>query len=927
MSHTTRAASSRTLTRLALGACLLASASMTRPQASEAAMSASDSLFAPAVAQQEARLARIAGAGSGALSPEQVFDLLEAGRPNEAAAALARLTGEPRAMARARLRVALTRLDFAAAKPLAQSMGALRDASESERSLYLAYLSAIDDAARIDAITRRDAITPGTDAPLAHLLAAGRLASTLLNYDRAESCFTRVIEATEAAYDSGYARSGRAAALRGLGGVLSQHRDYDGSLARLRESMELEVGPDLLNTLTETLIRLGRTDDAITASEWAVRLNPYSEGAHYTLGNGYARKNYTELFAAHPTKFADTAGRQQFAHADSLLAGGDRRGARTAYEAIVHAHPEWADAAVRLASFEFEEGRFAQVRDLSFAALAQCPDYGRAHATLAKAFEGQRFTVDVHRADYEKRFAATAMPSVAGIERFVVNWNSLSPRHRKRVALSVAPWARYLPVLIEGGSTYYIKPLYMLLCETPGLETIKDTRISYDSRLWDDVRGAGGYNTVTGIEDVERTIFDRYNTVLHELTHQIHRVLTADQSRDIQEHYRLAKQRDDVSKNGYLSRYAGGSVFEYFAEGANALYSPRRDAYDTRDVVRERLDAIDPALRDLVERMIAVRDVSPSYAVAYTNAGDDRVERGEVDAAVAFYDKALARDPRVETALSSSTRARIYKGDRPAMLEAAHRALEAHPGAGDIITIAASAQWYGGMGLDSAIAVLEAGRAKVNAADRYLMQTALGGLYWMRGDAGKSGVQYDSVLAYQSDNPEALWGRAQSLALANDWDAAFAMYERAVRMRTGIPQLRCDYARDLLRAGKLADARAQLDAAALLDPQFPTTEALRGWWWLDSGNADSASVCVQRALGWGEWSDLARIVQGMIETRRGNSAAAEAAWAPLRARIAGNAPPEYVFRKDLSAWQSVHELPAVERALMGIAAPNGVQRP
>lgn len=926
MSHTAGAVPSRTFPRMLLGACLISLVSMSRPQLAEAAMSASDSLFAPIVAQQDARLARIAAAGSSALSPEQVFDLLEAGRPNEAAAALTRMQGEPRAMARARLRVALTRLDFATAKPLAEAMGALRDPNEQERALYLAWLSAIDNSARIDAITRRHAITPGTDAPLADLLAAGRLAATLLNYDRAESCFTRVVEATEAAHDSGYARSARASALRGLGGVLSQRRDYDGSFARLREAMVLDATTDLMNTLTETLIRIGRTDDAITASEWGVRLNPYSEGAHYTLGNGYARKNYAELFAAYPAKFADATGRRQFAHADSLLAAGDRRGGRAAYEAIVHAHPEWADAAVRLASFEFEEGRFTQARDLCFAALAQCSEYGRAHATLAKAFEGQRFTIDVHRADYERRFAATAMPNVPGIERFVVNWNSLSPRHRKRVALSVAPWARFLPVLIEGGSTYYIKPLYMLLCETPGLATIRDTRISYDSRLWDDVRGAGGYNTVTGIEDVERTIFDRYNTVLHELTHQVHSVLTADQSRDIQEHYRLAKQRDDKTKNGYLSRYAGGSVFEYFAEAANALYSPRRDAYDARDVVKERLDAIDPQLRDLVEHMMAVRDVSPSYAVAYTNAGNDRVERGDVDAAVAFYDKALARDPHVESALGSATRARIYKGDRPAMLAAAARAIAEHPGSGDIITMAASAQWYGGMGLDSAIAVLEAGRAKVHAGDRYLVQTALGANYWLRGDAGKSGVQYDSVLAYQSDNPEALWGRAQALALDRDWDAAFAMYERAVRMRTGIPQLRCDYARDLLRAGWLAEARAQIDAAALLDPQLPTTEALRGWWWLESGNADSASACVQRALGWGEWCDMARIVHGMIETRRGNTAAAEAAWAPLRERIARGAPPDYIYRKSLSTWQSVHELPAVERGLMEIATPSPVQR-
>ena len=92
-------------------------------------------------------------------------------------------------------------------------------------------------------------------------------------------------------------------------------------------------------------------------------------------------------------------------------------------------------------------------------------------------------------------------------------------------------------------------------------------------------------------------------------------------------------------------------------------------------------------------------------------------------------------------------------------------------------------------------------------------------------------------------------------------------------------------------------------------------------------NADSASACVQRALGWGEWCDLARIVEGLIETRRGNTAAAEAAWAPLRERIAQQAPPEYVYRRSLSTWESVHELPAVERGLMEIAAPGTMQRP
>ena len=146
------------------------------------------------------------------------------------------------------------------------------------------------------------------------------------------------------------------------------------------------------------------------------------------------------------------------------------------------------------------------------------------------------------------RGAAAEMPEVPGIQQFVVNWQSLSPRHRKRVALSIAPWARYVIVLARGGATFYIKPLYMLLSDCPDMETLHDQRINYDSRLWDDVRGAGGYHTVTGIEDVERTIFDRYDTVLHELSHQVHGVLVADDSREIQEHYRRAKARDDSTK-------------------------------------------------------------------------------------------------------------------------------------------------------------------------------------------------------------------------------------------------------------------------------------------------------------------------------------------------------------------------------------------
>jgi len=172
------------------------------------------------------------------------------------------------------------------------------------------------------------------------------------------------------------------------------------------------------------------------------------------------------------------------------------------------------------------------------------------------------------------------------------------------------------------------------------------------------------------------------------------------------------------------------------------------------------------------------------------------------------------------------------------------------------------------------------------------------------------------VLAYQSDNPSGLQGRAVALALARPVDSAFLQYEAAVRMRTGVVELRNDFARDLLRAGRVAEARVQLAEARLLDEENPTSEALRAWAELIEGHLDAARTHAKQALEWGPWSDLARIVLGAIERRAGAQDAAKAAWAPVEKRIAENAPPGYVFRPKLSTWEEIHALPAVERGLL-----------
>ncbi|HTR97347.1 MAG TPA: tetratricopeptide repeat protein, partial [Candidatus Acidoferrales bacterium] len=729
-----------------LAACALAHLAVTDVRAAAAAHAAAPvalpdtGLFAPVAKQYRGRLERLHALPAGEVTAERLDLLLATGQPDEAARIVPQLpAGHPRRTDWWTARVMLARQDFSGVPAIVEHILALGDrATPLERTLPYRWFVACDDGARLDTLTRaaiaRAAADPGV---VPELIAAGKLAYDRLDYARADSLFSRASSATPLndgpSESFALAARQRSLALTGLALVQQKRREWDRSLVTLREALEADGSDEVLMALTETLIRLGRTDEAISAAEWAVRLAPYDDAAHYLLGNGYARKNYTQLFAAYRAAFADEAGRARIEAADRLLGDGQRDAARGAYAAIVAAHPGWADARVRLASLDFEDGRFEASRDGCFEALRACPEYGRAHAVLAKALEGQRFVVDVHRAGYEARFAAAPMPEIPGIEKFVVNWRALSPRHQKRVALSMAPWKAFIPVLVEGGATYYIKPVYMLLSECPAQRTLRDQRISYDSRLWDDVRGCGGYHTVTGIEDVERTIFDRYNTVLHEFTHQVHAVLTADDSRAIQEHYRAAKARDDRTQDGFLSRYAGGSVFEYFAEGANALESPMRDAYDPREIVRERLDRIDPDLRTLVEGFMARTDVSASYPIAYAAGGDDAVERGRIEEALPLYRKALAREPDNETALVSLARA-YELGERAAQAESvATLAVAAHPASGPARVALADARWHAGRALAAVRDSLAASRPLVRAEDRYQVDVELGVLAWTAG--------------------------------------------------------------------------------------------------------------------------------------------------------------------------------------------------
>ena len=851
--------------------------------------------------------------GGGNLRPfDRAKTLVRLGRLLEARALLDSLplltAGDSAEVAMLRFDMHLLRNDFELAEQVLNAVPEREGSSDGLFRRKMRLLSAQENLAAMDALTgKRIREEPGS---VAGRLDRGNVLYQLLRYEEAEVEYEEALAlATDP--DDGVA------ALHGLLLIAYKGKDYDGAADLGIKA--IEGGPPttgLINSLVTVMIRLGETREAIALCREALLWDPLNERAHYTLGNGYSDMNYSELEAAYPDAFPDEQTGIALHEARELLESGERNRAREMFLAQKRGNPRLADPDLLLGTLFWEEGEPDSAMIYFLSSLEKCPDYGRAHSALAKAMEWKRLRVNVHKQDYEKTFTETAMPVIPGIEDFVLNFDALTERHKKRVALSIEPWGHFLPVLIEVGATYYIKPLYQRLSETPHQELMADLRISYDSRLWDDVRGCGGFHTVTGIEDVERTLFNKYNTVLHELSHQVHYILTPEKKREIQENYRRAKEQEEGGRKTFVTRYQGSSVWEYFAEGMNSIYSPKRDEFDTREIVLERLQEYDPELIELVMGLVRDTSVTKYYAPAYVIASYDKIENAQLESAVELLEKALDRSPNDESALCGMAYARSILQEHDRAVDAGKQATGKHPSAPQPWISRSEALYHKTGSHSDKISLLLEARETVDRNQRYQIELAMGNAYLDRGDLRQAREAFRWVLDYQEDNPQALWGLAYAYGFNGEQEKADDLFKQALRRRSGIVELRVDYANYLIRQERFEEAEEQLTEAAVLDPVSTDVEEASGLLAIYRGDLSEAKTKLQNALEYADYNDIARVLLAHAYVAGGELESAEKTLLPLLGSVERGDPPQYVYVEKKADYLSVHEHPAEERWML-----------
>ena len=794
----------------------------------------------------------------------------------------------------------LKQYDYKAAeKIIRQSLGR-HPKSESSRWLEFRLLQAKEDLPGIDSLSEE--ILDEDTGNLPALLARANLQYRLLDLNRSSEYYTRALQKAKA-------ESWKALAVLGVSRIKYKQNENQIALDTLVAILnERTFSDNLLFAMVQPLLRLGRVQEATRVLEKALEVNPYNEMAHYYLGNGFARFNYTQLVEEYPHIFADDEGQTTLQEAKDLLSAGNVAAAKAKLQRIADAHPDWVEPLTILGSVAWAQAEFENARQYFKAALKICPTYGRAHNGYAKAMEGKRMRESIYRDSDWQTFDARPMPEVFRIDEFIANWHALSPRHQKQVALSVAPWKAFVPVLVESGCTYYIKPLYERLSECPELETLKDLRISYDSRLWDDVRGCGGFNTVTGIEDVERTIYGRYNTVLHELTHQVHYILTPDEKNRIEEVYRNAKERENDGTKTFMSRYQGASVWEYFAEAANAHESPQRNTYDTREIVRERLFKLDTTLVDLVEHFLSVENDEPYYVIGLVNAGGSNLEKGRAEDALVMAQKAREHDATDLSVLELLSHVNSILGHHDIAVQYAETLKTLHPTRAKTYIQYAEAIYHRTGDKKMACKELEKGFPKLVPQESSKLNQALGRAYLRAGDYKKAKQNFAKVLEEQSDRPDALWGMALALGDGGENKDAKTYFEAALERRTGIVELRLDYARFLLQTGDTASARREINEAQLLDPDGGDVLTFVGWLELTEEKWQQALDKFNEANEIAPYNDLAKILKLRALKATSRKAEAKTFAKELRA-VSKNTKPEWVYIPRSADYVSVHEWP------------------
>jgi tetratricopeptide (TPR) repeat protein len=338
-------------------------------------------------------------------------------------------------------------------------------------------------------------------------------------------------------------------------------RDFDGAVARAEEALrqpDARACSELFAAYASALFRQQRNDEAAAAYHEVLRLEPMHIEAHVRLGSGL------------------TPPRDAPASRD-------------------------LDEGVRLA----RRGEHAAAVDAFARALAAAPGHPVAHRLLGEAMLTQRYTLSMPATVPEFARLRDAWPEppldeeLAG--QFVPAFAALSGERKAAARRALGLFHQRLRRLVAMGACHDLLDELERTTDAPARASLRGRR-TFDGRVWDDVRGMGGLRAATGIESLDDALQFGFDTLAHELAHQVHLyAFTHLQRVKIRSLYQAARAR-----GVFLDFYAASNEAEYFGQGVEAFacLAKRPGREVTHGHTRFELLRVDPDLYAFIAEVV-----------------------------------------------------------------------------------------------------------------------------------------------------------------------------------------------------------------------------------------------------------------------------------------------------------------------------------
>lgn len=616
-----------------------------------------------------------------------------------------------------------------------------------------------------------------------------------------------------------------------------------------RKAVELDpFNDDARANMANILYRgEGKLREGYEQAKLALRINPYCHPAHVYLGNGWTPHDYEDQKIGGDEKTVAKI-KELLATGDEQLLAWNFNKAEQAFDKVLDLMPTNITAMVGKGTLYYHQEKFDLALPWFFEVLDIDPDHGLAHFGVCQTLLRKKDRINVRFREIERRFAAKFVTEPPFMRDVFINFETLDHELQKILCISVQPLKNYLKALKIAGATFYLSPFHKLLWEAPHNQGMKGQR-TFDLRLWDDVKGNGGFHSTSGADWQKDVKYLRFNVVAHEFAHQVHSFLSKKHREEIKWLFLQAKKERRT-----LDFYADFNEWEYFAVGVEAYVSPDKlaDQKIGYGHTRQELLENDPELFYFIEGLGNLESYEESEILAAVQKAMMSLRREGKEKSLAILDESIAEFGDHPVLLEAMAGIYTREKEIEKAKEIYLRAIDEFPEDSTGYLGLADIYFYTDHEQQRAVALLEESVGKSPAAAELLLK--LGEFYYYTANVDKAVDVLQKALSldpfpdpYSSSDP--YYYLAKSFIAKGEYENAAKLLDFSLmELDKNNLRVRAERALVALEMGDRGGAEKHMDLAAALREGDARVQEIRALFLEGQGKSEEARRILKKTI-------------------------------------------------------------------------------